>query len=71
MNARLVFAALAATLVVFQSIPVRATCVIAPDGKSINVVPDNGSSDGRHGCRPGDPELCDTVCHGPARAGRR
>jgi hypothetical protein len=25
--------------------PTRATCVIAPDGKSINVVTDNGSSD--------------------------
>jgi len=45
MNARLVFAALAAAIFVFQSIPVRATCIIAPDGKSINVVTDNGSSD--------------------------
>jgi hypothetical protein len=45
MNARLVYAALAATVFVFQSMPVRATCVIAPDGKSINVVTDNGSSD--------------------------
>jgi hypothetical protein len=38
-------AALAATVLVFQSMPVRATCIIAPDGKSINVVTDNGSSD--------------------------
>src|ERR1700680_1668931 len=45
MNARLVCAALAATVFIFQSMPVWATCVIAPDGKSINVVTDNGSSD--------------------------
>src|SRR5664279_6196187 len=45
MNARLVYAALAATVFIFQSMPVWATCVIAPDGKSINVVTDNGSSD--------------------------
>jgi hypothetical protein len=45
MKARLVYAALAATVLVFQSMPVRATCIIAPDGKSINVVTDNGSSD--------------------------
>jgi hypothetical protein len=45
MNARFVYAALAATIFLFQSLPVRATCVIAPDGKSINVVTDNGSSD--------------------------
>jgi hypothetical protein len=45
MNARLVCAAMVATVVVFQSMTARATCVIAPDGKSINVVTDNGSSD--------------------------
>ena len=45
MNARLFYAALAATVLIFQSMPVWATCVIAPDGKSINVVTDNGSGD--------------------------
>jgi hypothetical protein len=45
MHARFVYAALAATMLVFQSMPARAICVIAPDGKSINVVTDNGSSD--------------------------
>ena len=45
MKTRLVCAALAAAAFISQSAPVRAICVIAPDGKSINVVTDNGSSD--------------------------
>jgi hypothetical protein len=45
MNIRLAYAAFAATMFLFQAMPARATCVIAPDGKSINVVTDNGSSD--------------------------
>jgi hypothetical protein len=45
MKARLVYAVLAATVFIFQTWPVRAICVIAPDGKSIDVVTDNGSSD--------------------------
>jgi hypothetical protein len=45
MNVGLVYAALAAMVFIFQTMPVWATCVIAPDGKSINVVTDNGSSD--------------------------
>src|SRR5471030_531284 len=45
MNTRLVCAALAAAAVLCQSLPALATCVIAPDGKSIDVVTDNGSSD--------------------------
>lgn len=45
MKARLAYAVLAATLFFSASMPVRATCVIALDGKSINVVTDNGASD--------------------------
>lgn len=45
MNARLICAALAAAAVLCPSLPAFATCVIAPDGKSIDVVTDNGSSD--------------------------
>lgn len=47
MKLRLAYAALAATIFIFQPWPARATCVIAPDGKSINVVTDNGSSDAK------------------------
>jgi hypothetical protein len=45
MNSRLLIAALAATGVACLAPPAFAGCVIAPDGKSINVVTDNGSSD--------------------------
>jgi len=38
-------AAAAAIVTACASAPVRATCVIAPDGKSIAVVTDNGDSD--------------------------
>jgi hypothetical protein len=47
MKTGLVHAALVATVLAVQSWPVRATCIIAPDGKSINVVTDNGSSDAK------------------------
>jgi hypothetical protein len=45
MKTRLVLAALAAMGVAWLAPPAHAGCVIAPDGKSINVVTDNGSSD--------------------------
>jgi hypothetical protein len=45
MNIRLVCAALAATALVCQFTAAQATCVIAPDHKSISVVTDNGASD--------------------------
>jgi hypothetical protein len=45
MNTRLLIAALAATGIAWLAPPALAGCVIAPDGKSINVVTDNGSSD--------------------------
>jgi hypothetical protein len=45
MKIRLLFAALAATAAVWLAPSARAGCIIAPDGKSINVVTDNGSSD--------------------------
>ena len=45
MNARFLCAVLAAAAFACQSLPARAGCIIAPDGKSINVVTDNGSSD--------------------------
>lgn len=45
MNVRLVCAGLTATAILLQGMPALATCVIASDGKSINVITDNGSSD--------------------------
>jgi hypothetical protein len=45
MKARLLPAVLAAVAAVLLAPPAQAGCVIAPDGKSINVVTDNGSSD--------------------------
>ena len=45
MKMRLWLAALAATGVAWLAPPAQAGCVIAPDGKSINVVTDNPSSD--------------------------
>ena len=45
MKMRLWLAALAATAVAWLAPPAQAGCVIAPDGKSINVVTDNPSSD--------------------------
>jgi len=45
MKMRLLLAALAATAVAWLAPPAQAGCVIAPDGKSINVVTDNASSD--------------------------
>ncbi|MGA3303475.1 MAG: hypothetical protein ABSC72_09325 [Methylovirgula sp.] len=45
MNIRLVCAALAATALLGQFKSAQATCVIAPDHKSISVVTDNGASD--------------------------
>jgi len=44
MNARLLCAAVAAAAIVFQLQGAQAGCVISPDGKSINVVTDNGAS---------------------------
>jgi hypothetical protein len=43
MNLRLV--ALVTTVILLHSMPTQATCIIGPDGKSITVVTDNGSSD--------------------------
>jgi hypothetical protein len=45
MNSRILGAALVATAFVVQVTAARAGCVIAPDGKSIDVVTDNGSRD--------------------------
>jgi hypothetical protein len=45
MKLRLLIAALAAMGVACLAPPAFAGCIIAPDGKSINVVTDNGSSD--------------------------
>src|SRR5476651_306682 len=45
MKTRLLLAALAATAVAWLAPPAQAGCITAPDGKSINVVTDNSSSD--------------------------
>src|SRR5450755_3712364 len=45
MNSRILGAALVVTAFVVQVTAARAGCVIAPDGKSIDVVTDNGSRD--------------------------
>lgn len=45
MNVRVAFAALAATALFCQLSAAKAGCVITPDGKSIDVVTDNGASD--------------------------
>ena len=45
MQLRVLIAALAATAVIWLAPAAQATCVIAPDGKSINVVTDNSASD--------------------------
>jgi hypothetical protein len=47
MKSRLLIAALAATGAACLAPPAMAGCIIAPDGKSINVVTDNPSSDER------------------------
>jgi len=45
MNARLLWAALAATVLFCQNPAAQADCVIAPDGKSIDVVTDNSAGE--------------------------
>src|SRR5471032_1702813 len=45
MNARLLCAALAATVLVYQFTAAQATCVISSDHKAISIVTDNGASD--------------------------
>jgi hypothetical protein len=50
MKARLSFAAFAALITVCSAARANAGCVISPDGKSIDVVTDNGGSDEKN-CR--------------------
>ena len=60
MKTRFLPAVLAAVAAVLLAPPAQAGCVIAPDGKSINVVTDNGSSDEKNcavSCNVGTPKI--------------